>query len=355
VTPPGTTSTRRDAVKPAAEAAPGADPPNGLKVLAVTNIWPENGGFRGVFVKEQVEALRGLGHEVDVEVVNQSRGKADYLLAAPRIRRRVRLGGYDVVHVHFGLTALAARLAGDVPRVLSLYGGDVNVPNQFRITRLGWGGCAARIYVSRRLAERAKDRAGHVIPNGVDFDTFAPGDRAAARAALGIEDGEPVVLFGAVPGNPVKRYEVFVEVLAALRRRGIPARELILPEPHQPTSGVVAKMTAADVLLFTSHRGTEGSPTVVKEAAAIGMPVVTVDVGDVAEVLDGVTPSAVVPFPPGDDQPEGRAALVEALADRTAEVLAAGTRSNGRERTAWLDSPMIARRVVDVYRQVLAR
>lgn len=326
-----------------------------LRVLAVTNLWPEHGSFRGIFVREQVDALRGLGHEVDVEVVNQSRGKSDYLLAAPRVRRRARLGGYDLIHVHFGLTALAARLVGDVPRVLSLYGSDVNAPHQFRFTRLGWGGSAARIYVSRRLAERAGDPAGHVIPNGVDFATFAPVDRAAARAALDIGADEPVVLFGAEPGNPVKRYELFAEVLAALRRHGVPARELILPERHQPRSGVAAKMSAADVLLLTSRRGTEGSPTVVKEAAAVGLPVVSVDVGDVAEILAGVTPSAVVPFPPGDGRPAGRAALVEALTDRTAEVLAARRRSNGRERTAWLDSPAIARRIVEVYREVLTR
>lgn len=77
----------------------------------------------------------------------------------------------------------------------------------------------------------------------------------------------------------------------------------------------------------------------------MGLPVVTVDVGDVAETLDGVAPSAVVPFEPD---------LVSALADRTAEVLAAGTRSNGRERTGWLDSAAVAQRVVDVYRRVVA-
>ena len=318
--------------------------PRPLNVLAVSNLWPEAGGFRGVFVREQVEALRRLGHRVDVEVVNQTRGRSDYLLAARRVRRRARSGGYDVVHVHYGLSALASRFVG-LPRVLSLYGSDVNNRRQFVLTRLGWGGCAARIYVSKRLATTAGDPAPVVIANGVDFATFTPGDREAARAVLGITPDERVVLFGALPGNPVKGYEVYTAVLAALRQRGLPVRELILSAPGQPMSIVVAKLDAADVLLFTSRQGSEGSPTVVKEAAAMGLPVVTVDVGDVAETLDGVAPSAVVPFEPD---------LVSALADRTAEVLAAGTRSNGRERTGWLDSAAVAQRVVDVYRRVVA-
>ncbi len=71
-----------------------------MKVLAVTTVWPAPGRFRGVFVAELVEGLRKLGHDVDVEVVAQARGKADYLLAAPRVRRRAARGGYDLVHVH---------------------------------------------------------------------------------------------------------------------------------------------------------------------------------------------------------------------------------------------------------------
>jgi glycosyltransferase involved in cell wall biosynthesis len=319
-----------------------------LRVLAVTNLWPTGDSFRGVFVREQVTALRRRGHQVDVEVVAQGRGKADYLLAAARVRRLAATGGYHVVHAHYGLTGLATRLVG-VPRVLSLYGSDVNARRQRWFTRLGWGGTAARIYVSRRLAATAGDRAGHVIPNGVDFGVFTPGDRAAARAALGLDPDTPVVLFGALPTNPVKCYDVFTDVLAALRERGVAARELALSAPGQSQPELVAKFAAADVLLFTSRQGSEGSPTVVKEACAMGLPVVSVDVGDAAEMLAGVTPSAVVEFP------ADRAALVDRLAGATAAVLAAGTRSDGRTRNAWLDSDRVAARIEAVYREVLGR
>jgi teichuronic acid biosynthesis glycosyltransferase TuaC len=324
-----------------------------LRVLAVTNLWPEAGSYRGIFVHRQVTALRALGHHVDVEVIAQSRGKLDYLTAGPRVRRRVQEGGYDVVHVHYGMAAPAARLANPPATVLSLYGSDVNVPRQRLMTRLGWGGSRARIYVSRRLAETAGDAEGHIIPNGVDFRLFQPGDRRAARQQLGIAEEDRVVLFGADPARPVKGYDVFRDVLAELRRRDPSVRELILSAPGQPEADLVRKYDAADVLLFTSQRGSEGSPTVVKEATAMGLPVVSVDVGDAAEVLHGVRPGAVVRFPPGELEGASRQQLVADLADRASEVLYDGRRADGREKNAWLDERLVAQRVVEVYRTVL--
>ncbi len=328
-------------------------PGKGLRILCVTNMWPEGDSFRGIFVKEQVEALRDLGAHVDVEVVAQRRGRRDYLLAAPRIRRRVRKGNYDLVHIHHGMCALACRFIGGVPRVLGLYGHDVNWHWQRFITKVGWGGVAEKVYVSRRMAVGADDPDGCVIPNGVDFKLFSPSDRDKARADLGLRDEDRVVLFGAVPENWVKGYDVFTDVLADLRGRGYPVKELILPAPGQTREAVRPKFTAADVLLFTSRKGFEGSPTVVKEATAIGLPVVTTDVGDVAEVLDGVTPSAVVTFPEPWGTPETRAQLVTGLADQVAAVFDAGTRSNGRTVNAWLAWDQIGRTVLDMYRRVL--
>jgi glycosyltransferase involved in cell wall biosynthesis len=313
------------------------------RVLVVTNLWPENGGYRGIFVREQVEALRGLGYPVDVEVVAQSRGRRDYVLAAPRIRRRVR--GYDLVHVHYGLSAPAARFAGAVPRILTLHGSDVQVRWQAAATRVGSGGVARRIYVSRRLAAAAGDPHGLVIPGGVDFGLFTPIDKTVARQRLGLDPAAPVALFGANPRQPAKRYDIF---RAVLDRLGV--EELVLAEPGQPRSAVPLKFAAADLLLFTSRRGHEGSPTVVKEAVAMGLPVVSTDVGDVADILDGITPSAVVPFPAAGD-----VELVRSLADAAAGVLGTGGRSDGRQRRAWLDSPRIAQRVAAVYREVLGR
>lgn len=325
-----------------------------LRVLTVTNQWPEGSSYRGAYVKQLVDDLRDMGHAVDVEVVAQARGRLDHFTAAGRVRRRASAAEYDVVHVHFGMTALSARFAGPTPRVLTLYGSDINDRWRRWMTKLGWGGTAARIYVSSRLADTAGDRGGVVIANGVDFRVFRPVDQRAARERLGLATSGPIVLFGGDPHRKVKRYDVFRDVMAALRDRGLYGSELILSEPGQPQSRVIDKLNAADLLLFTSREGSEGSPTVVKEATVVGLPIVTVDVGDVATVLATVNPSAVVGFPSGP--PEGaRDQLIGALADRAAEILRRGGRADGRERSSWLDTRTVAERVVAVYRQVIDR
>jgi glycosyltransferase involved in cell wall biosynthesis len=218
---------------------------------------------------------------------------------------------------------------------------------------LGRGGYAARVYVSDRLADTARDPSGWVIPTGVDFGLFVPSERAAARAALGIAPQERVVLFGGAPGNAVKCYDIYREALDAFRARSGAVRELVLAEHGQARTAVVAKFAAADALLFTSRRGAEGSPMVVKEAAVMGLPVVAVDVGDVAKVLADVDPSVVVPFPEPWGGADSRAALVQRLAAGLMEVLDKPVRSNGREQAGWLDSRLIAERIVEVYRRAI--
>jgi len=324
-----------------------------LRILTVTNMWPDTESHSGIFVRQQVEATRRLGHRVDVELIVRHRGRTDYVLAAPRVRRRAREGSYDIVHVHFGMTAAAARFAGPTPRVITLYGSDINSRWRRWFTKAGWAGSAARIYVSRRLAERAVDPDGIVIANGVDFKLFAPGDREAARATLGAGADERLVLFGSDPRRTVKGWDLFSAVIARLRSKGLPVRPLILSEPGLTEQGVARKLDAADLLLFTSTPGSEGSPTVVKEAIAMGLPVVSVDVGDVGELLAKVTPSAVVPYAASMEPNGPRGEIVDRLADQAAAVLALRVRADGREQAAWLDLERVAGRIIDVYRSVL--
>src|SRR5262249_8620985 len=152
-----------------------------------------------------------------------------------------------------------------------------------------------------------------------------------------------------------KGYDVFTAVLDEVRRRGIAVQELVLAEPHQPRTRVAVKFAAADVLLLTSRKGTESGPVVVKEAALTGLPVVSVDVGDVPDVLDGITPSTVVKWPEPWGSPSATDELVQSLADGVAAVLATRDRSNGPEHRDRIDVHGSAVKVTEVYERVLAR
>jgi glycosyltransferase involved in cell wall biosynthesis len=102
---------------------------------------------------------------------------------------------------------------------------------------------------------------------------------------------------------------------------------------------MVYHYNAADVMLQTSF--CEASPTVVKEALACEIPVVSTDAGDTRELIEGVAHCALCPEDP------------VALAKRIVE--ARGHRAlGGRSRliTRELDLAQVARRLVRVYNQV---
>lgn len=327
-----------------------------LRVLWVTNMFYEEGArdYRGIFVTQLWDSLRATGQvELEREVVAQGRGTKDYLAANWRVRQRWMTGAFDLVHVHYGLTGLATMmLPTPVPRLFTFYGSDINDPVQ-RTISVATARRARRVFVAQRLADRWPAPENLVIPNGVDFERVRPAPREDACRALGLDPTRRYVLFGGNPSNEVKGYPEYAAVLRRVRERRPDVAELILSEPNQPYERVVQKLNAADLLLFTSKRGTEGSPTVVKEAAVSGLPVVTVDVGDAAETLAGVQPGAVVAWPVDDSEAE-REDWREALAAEVGRVLDGGARSNGRQLRSDLREDRIAARVLAVYEEIAA-
>ena len=105
---------------------------------------------------------------------------------------------------------------------------------------------------------------------------------------------------------------------------------------------VNAFMYTCDALLMTSK--TEGSPQVVKEAMACGCPIVSVDVGDVAERTEGVEGCYVV----SSRNPK-------AIADALKKAIAFEKRTKGHDRIieAKLTNEQVAKQIIKIYVSIL--
>jgi teichuronic acid biosynthesis glycosyltransferase TuaC len=323
-----------------------------MKVLVVTNMYPSpERPHRGTFVRSQVESLEELGIGVSLYEIEGWRSTADYARAFRRLPAIARTEAVDLVHAHYGLSGFAAVRVG-VPLVVSFCGDDVlgtpgtngrTTPRSRLLRQLSHVAArraAAVIVKSEEMRSQVRGaRSIDVIPNGVDLELFVPRAREEARAELGWSpDSEAILLFAGPPNEPVKNWPLAREVADRLERDGRRVRLVTLAgRPHEE---VVTAMNASDVLLLPSYH--EGSPNVVKEAMAVGLPVVAAPVGDCAERLRGCHPSAVV----------DRTAL--AFVRAVGEILDAGTRSNGRELVAPLELSAVARRVLAVYERAMA-
>jgi glycosyltransferase involved in cell wall biosynthesis len=314
-------------------------------------------GAHLVFVRREAEALRAAGHEVDVFGFDNSRYSPRHIARQViELRDAIRRARPDVVHAQFGkfnalVAAFAARLSLEKPPlVITFRGTDINRNTRYSGLRSTLGIAASQlaaltargiVCVSREI--RAKVwasglRPTMIVPTGVDLRTFVPLERGAARAQLGFGRDERIVLFNAGRNPAVKDPELATAAVAEATKRIGAVRFVVLDGTSAPED-VPLYMNAADCLLVTSH--TEGSPTVVQEAMACNLPVVSVDVGDVRERLQGVRHCAVVRRHPA------------ALGLAVATLLRRPRRSDGREHAAALSVETIASRLVEFYGALL--
>lgn len=147
---------------------------------------------------------------------------------------------------------------------------------------------------------------GVLVPNGVDLERFAPRERAACRAELGLDpDGQLVLVVGHLierkdprlalrafaAGAPPGARLVFLgrgpleEVLRQeIIELGLEQRVSLVGE--RGPEELSAWYGASDVLLLCSTR--EGRPNVVLEALASGRAVLATQAGGTAELLEGL-------------------------------------------------------------------
>ena len=253
-----------------------------------------------------------------------------FLQVAWLLRRR----SIDVLHCFLFDAEVVGRLMGRLTNVPAIIASERNsdyprMPAKDRIQRLTRS-CVdlmiANSYAGKRYAVRHlgfdAERVA-VVHNAVDTDRFTPGDRAAVRHHLGIPaDASVVGMFASfkeqknhamyfrvarrilerrpntwflcvsyVPWYPwshrtADQYQISLGELLENARLG--DRMRILTD----RTDVEQLYRACDITVLTSRR--EGTPNVVLESMASGVPVIATDVADNALILDEASGGAVV-------------------------------------------------------------
>lgn len=243
----------------------------------------------GIFVKEQIENLSEvLDFQYDLHLIDGlNKGKTEYLKSMFEIPGKIRNGNYDLIHIHYGLSALFLLLFRPESKVfLTLHGSDI----------LKEGGNKWQVFLTKKilprvdkvfiLNEKMKDIVSplnsewEMLPCGVNTDFFFPSANKLPK-----NPKKKLIVFPNSPSRAVKNYPLFEKTIQYLNRAGQFDYEFRCIE-NLSRSQVKDLLNEADCLLMTSK--SEGSPQVVKEALACGTPVVTVPVGDVRPMLKDV-------------------------------------------------------------------
>ena len=253
-----------------------------------------------------------------------------YWRAAQHLGSRV-----DVLDAHFALYALLPIRVGalrGVPLVVHFHGpwadesadshGRLDVGLRRLVETLVYRRAREVVVLSGAFRQVLVERYRvspwrvHVLAPGVDFGTFQPGDRAAARAALGIDPGAQVAVAvrRLVPRMGLNLLlEAWAEVtvnnpgcLLLLVGDGPGRAELSNRARHLGMGERVRFLgQVSDELLRTCYQAAhlsvvpsvalEGFGLVVPESLASGTPPVVTDVGGLPEAVAGLDPSLIVP------------------------------------------------------------
>lgn len=307
-----------------------------MKVLLICS---KNSGKVVPFISEQADSLASMGVSIDWFFIEQ-KGIIGYLRMIPKFLKKNKSSQPDVIHAHYGLCGLVANMQRKTPVVTTYPGSDINTSYVRFFSILSMWLSKKNIFMGDRQLKKVEKWGNSIkniiIPYGIDLGSFYAKSKEEARKILGFTNEQKIALFAGRFSREVKNAPLAFSAVNLIK--GLELHELT---GNYSREEMCTLMNAVDVSLMTSF--SEGSPQFIKETLACGCPVVSVDVGDVKEVIAGVENCYIA-----ERNPEDIAAKLE-------KVLAKNERVEGSHIVDKYDLKKIANELLAIYISVLQK
>jgi glycosyltransferase involved in cell wall biosynthesis len=332
-----------------------------MKVLLVTNMYPtETNPFYGIFVREQVESLRAENIIIDVFFINGQKNRFNYLTSINALIKKIRRQKYDIIHAHHTYCIYPIKIATAVtgvktPLILTFHEGEVHQQNGVsvknndfikqlvfskRLKRIALEMVDLVIAVQAEMLKRLNfNGRSIVLPCGVNSELFRPMDKKRCREKLGLPLDKKIIFFPASPDNKQKGFDILKESLWHLNRSDLQ----LIAGGNFLHSDMPYYMNAADVVVQLSVF--EASPSVLKEALAVNVPLIFTNTGD-AKMITGKAKGCFLV----DRRPEAVSLKLE-------QAFGFRGTCNGRDRIFEINLTLkrVSKKLVSVYQELLGQ
>lgn len=345
-----------------------------MRILEVSRYKKEYADHQLPFVTEQGEAIvkclregksekiRGKGEPS--AVVEYFLVKGNYITAVKALKAKIREFKPDIVHAHYGLSAITAELQSDVPVVTTFHNGEthrwwVNLLSSIFSLR-----AKHVIYVAQHVRDLSYFKAKNfsIIPCGVSLEDCFLMDKAEARKQLGWDPNKKYILFGGAFDNERKNYELLKQAVDIINNNPSSVHPLI-PSPVTciemrglSRSECVLRMNACDVFVLPTKN--EGSPQALKEAMACNCPIVATDVADIKHLLGDLPGHYVLSNKKGNAAWwAGDEYSIDEMVQLLNDAMMFEGRTEGRKRIVelGLTNELVARQIIKIYEDIIGK
>ena len=323
------------------------------------------------FVKEQGEAIAQELRKLDNGHLTLDNGtsaveyflvKGNYVTAVRELKKKIREFKPDLVHAHYGLSAITAELQGLVPVVTTFHNGEtlnwsVNLMSSLMSLR-----AKHVIYVAKHIRDLSyfKAKKYSIIPCGVPMEQMIITPKEEARRQLGWDLDKKYILFGGAFDNLRKNFALLRDAVVRINEQSpftINHSPIECVEMKNLTrSQCVLRMCAADLFALPSH--SEGSPQALKEAMACNCPCLATDIADVRGVLGDEPGHWILRNPrKTHERWDGDKKSLDEMVELLKEALNYKGRTNGRKRIEdlQLTNEAVAKRIIAIYSEIIKK